>query len=269
MIALQHRSRVDWCLGKVQLVAAGAIVVFGASLKADVTKVESVPVIAETLRWMQGSAWAVVVAGPVVVVGVQWARRRFGSPWAWEAIQKILDEFRNEVFGEFADDPLDHHRVTLFRYRKFSPFISDPRDWCRWLVAVARSGHLTKLRIRRFRAPDDGEQCEGVVGRAWRCSGWVIVPKAVQPLPTLNADASDDAITAYASETGVDHEWVRRQLQKGRPLAMSYAALLVRLRGEPWGVLVLDSRCSDRIDVSRLDRFKAYGNLLTPLLERV
>lgn len=50
---------------------------------------------------------------------------------------------------------------------------------------------------------------------------------------------------------------------------MSYAALLVRLRGQPWGVLVLDSRRSDRIDVSKLDRFKAYGNLLTPLLERV
>jgi hypothetical protein len=265
LIAIQRRILVDWCLGKVQLVAAGAVVAFGASLKADVTKVESFPVIPEMLRWMQGSAWAVVVVGPFVVGSVQWARRRFGSPWAWEAIQKILDEFRNEVFGELEADPLDHHRVTLFRYRKFSPFISDPRDWCHWLVAVARSDHLTKQRIRRFRAPDDGEQCEGVVGRAWRCSSWVIVTAAV---PTLNANASDDEIELYASKTGVDHKWVRRQLQKRRPLAMSYAALLVRLHGKPWGVLVLDSRRSE-IDVSKLERFKAYGNLLTPLFERI
>src|SRR5690606_1328468 len=113
------------------------------------------------------------------------------------------------------------------------------------------------------------EQCEGVVGKAWRCSGWIIVPKSSQPLPPLSPASSDADIQAYAAETGVDPHWVRGQSHNGRPLAMSYAALLVRLRGQPWGVLVLDSRCANRIDVAKLDRFKAYSNLLTPLLERV
>lgn len=269
VIGLNRRRRVDWVLGKIQLATAFAIVAFGASLKADIGKFEPVPVVARSLEWMQKTAWIIVVAGPILVATLQWARLRFGSPWAWEAIQKLLDEFRNDVFGDFGDDPLDHHRVTLFKYSKFKPSFSTPKSWMHWLVAVARSDHLTKLRIRRFRAPDDGESCEGVVGRAWRCSSWVLVPKSAESLPVLDQQSPDADIERYASETGVEPTWVRSQLLRGRPLARSYAALLVRLKGQPWGVLVLDSRNEARIDVTKLDRFKAYGNLLTPLLERV
>lgn len=268
LLGLTRRRHVDWCLGKIQLVAAGAVVLFGAALKADLSQFANAPAIQSLLRWMQGSAWLVVIIGPISVAVIQWGRRRFGSPWAWEAIQKLIDEFRNEVFGDHTDDPLDHHRVTLFKYHKTAVGFCDPRDWWHWLIAVARSDHLTKLRIRRFRAPDDAEQCEGVVGRAWRCKGWVLVPKAGAALPVLTETSSGADIEAYAKETGVDAEWVRRQLKHGRPLAASYAALLVRLKGQPWGVLVLDSRSPGTIDLAKLDRFKAFGNLLTPLLER-
>jgi hypothetical protein len=269
LLGLTRRRQVDWCLGKVQLVAAGAVVAFGASLKADLSQFASAPAIQGLLRWMQGTAWIVVVLGPILVAVIQWGRLKFGSPWAWEAIQKLLDEFRNEVFGDRTDDPLDHHRVTLFKFYKTAVRLSAPRDWWHWLIAVARSDHLTKLRIRRFRAPDDAERCEGVAGRAWRCKGWVLVPKVGAKLPVLTPSSSESDIDAYAKETGVDAEWVRCQLKHGRPLAASYAALLVRLKGQPWGVLVLDSRTPGTIDVAKLDRFKAFGNLLTPLLERV
>lgn len=269
MLGLARRRQVDWCLGKAQLVAAGAVVLFGAALKADLAQFANAPAIPSLLKWMQGSAWLVVVLGPITVAAIQWGRRRFGSPWAWEAIQKLLDEFRNEVFSERTDDPLDHHRVTLFKYHKVAVGLCDPRDWWHWLIAVARSDHLTKLRIRRFRAPDDAERCEGVVGRAWRCKGWVLVPKPGEASLALTSTSPETSIETYAKETGVDVEWVRRQIKHGRPLAASYAALLVRLKGQPWGVLVLDSRSPGTIDVAKLERFKALGNLLTPLLERV
>jgi hypothetical protein len=269
LLGLAKRRHVDGFLGKIQMAIAGAIVVFGASLKADLAQFVGAPVVQSLLKWMQGTAWLVVVLGPISVAVVQWGRRKFGTPWAWEAIQKLIDEFRNEVFGDQSDDPLDHHRVTLFKYHKSAVGLRHPREWSNWLIAVARSDHLTKLRIRRFRAPDDGEQCEGVVGRAWRCRGWVIVPNPRTVLPILNQESPATDRDSYAKETGVSVEWVNQQLQRGRPLASSYAALVVLLKGQPWGVLVLDSRKPGSIDVEKLKRFSAYGKLLTPLLERV
>jgi hypothetical protein len=269
LLALTRRRRVDWCLGKIQLAIASAIVVFGASLKADPAQFPSWPVVQSLLTWMQRTAWLVVVLGPISVAVVQWGRRKFGTPWAWEAIQKLIDEFRNDVFGDQSDDPLDHHRVTLFKHHKSAVGFRHPRQWSNWLIAVARSDHLTKLRIRRFRAPDDGERCEGVVGRAYRCHGWVIIPKPGVTLPIIDQNSPETDRQSYANQTGVSVEWVNQQVQRGRPLAASYAALAVLLKGEPWGVLVLDSRKSGSIDVEKLRRFSAFGKLLTPLLERV
>lgn len=227
------------------------------------------PSVQSLFKWMQSTAWLVVVLGPITVFVVQRLRAKFGNPWGWEAIQKLIDEFRNEVFSDLSDDPLDHHRVTLFKYHKRVLGLSLPRDWSNWLIAVARSDHLTKLRIRKFRAPDDGEQCEGVVGRAWRCRGWVIIPKPGNSLPILTQSSAATERESYANETGVTVKWVEEQLQRGRALAPSYAALVVYLKGQPWGVLVLDSRRVGSIDVDKLKRFSAYGKLLTPLLERV
>ena len=96
----------------------------------------------------------------------------------------------------------------------------------------------------------------------------MIVPRSDIALPTLNAESAATDIETYAKETGVGAEWVRQQLDHGRPLAASYAALAVQLSGQPWGVLVLDSRRPNSIDRGKLDRFKTFGNLLTPLLER-
>jgi hypothetical protein len=267
MLGLERRKTVDWVLGKCQIGMATAVVVFGASLKAEPARFG--PILEAVFKWMQTWAWLVVVVGPILIALVQWARKKFGSPWAWEAIQKLLDEFRNEVFSEFTDDPLDHHRVTLFKYHKSAVRWCHPRDWSHWLIAVARSDHLTKLKIRRFRAPDDGEKCEGVVGRAWRCKGWVMVPKAGSTLPTLSRQSQETDIDTYANDCGVSAAWVKGQLERGRPLAGSYAALVVLLKGQPWGVLVLDSRRAGTIDAEKLKRFSAYGKLLTPLLERV
>lgn len=267
MLGLDRRRQVDWCLGKAQVATALAIVFFGAALKADPANFGPFE---PFLKWMQVWAWVVVSFGPIVVGAVQWVRRKFGSPWAWEAIQNLIDEFRNDVFKELPEeDPLDHHRVTLFKYHQFAVGWEWPTRWKNWLVAVARSDHLTKDKIRRFRAPDDGEACEGVAGRAWRSKPWILVPSTGTALPQLAKTSTEEEIRKYAEATGVTLEWVRRQLDRGRPLAQSYAAVVVRLKGKPWGVLVLDSRRSGAINPDKVQRFNAYAKLLTPLLERV
>ena len=244
--------------------------VFGAALRASPDK--SGP-FAGIVRFMHDWAWLVVLAGPLAVALLQWFRRRFGSPWAWEAIQKILDEFRDTAFDEMSHEPIDHHRVTLFKYCKTHwrsrlyksyPFIETG-----WLIAVARSGHLTKQRIRRFRAPDEGDKCEGVAGLAWRQRDWLLVPStSSDPLPTLTSESDESELAEYAERTGVDLQWVTGQVAKSRPIAYSYAAVAVRLKGQPWGVLVLDSRDPRPIDRNQLQKFKPYASLLTPLLER-
>lgn len=264
MLPLERRRLIDWWLGKTQIAAAIAVTFFAAMLKADPTHFGQ---LGPAVIWIQNWAWLVAVVGPMLVAVLQFARKRFGNPWAWEAIQKILDEFSNEVFKD-SKDPDDYHRVTLFKHRKWC-WAWKPKNLKNWLVAEARSGHLTKDKIRRFRAPDDGEACQGVVGFAWRHRDWVRVPEDDKSLPVLGSEASPADIDEYANRCKVEPVWVRGQLSKGRPLAKSYAALRVQLKGKPWGVLVLDSRNAGPIDKEKLDRFKAYGNLLTPLLERI
>lgn len=255
---MRARGIIDCWLGKLQIVLAFLIAAFGAVLKA---KLDDLPWqwLYVTVDFMQRWAWAVAVVGPVALAITQFVRRKFGNPWALDAVQKLLDEIRREMFGEHSQDPLDHHRVTLFKRVK----------WRGFLIAVARSDHLTKNKIRRFRVSDDGELCEGVVGRAWRCSEWVIVPSGGIELPTLKRHSASGDIEAFAAKTHVDPKWVRKQLYADRPLAMSYAAILVRLKGQPWGVLVLDSRNPKPIDREKLAKFGVYGSLLTPLLERI
>ncbi len=264
LLPIEQRRWIDWWLGKLQIATAFSVTLFGAVLKAEPSHFGEAlgPLVGGMQRW----AWLVAVAGPIIVVVLQWARGHFGNPWAWDAIQKILDEFSHEVFKD-SRDPDDYHRVTLFKHRKWC-WSWNPSLMRNWLVAAARSGHLTKERIRRFRAPDDGEACQGVVGFAWRHRDWVLVPDDRVPLPSLNDTSPQDDIEKYANLCKVDPAWVTGQLQKRRPLAKSYAALRVQLRGKPWGVLVLDSRNPEPIDKEKLDRFKAYANLLTPLLER-
>lgn len=254
---MRARGIIDWWLGKLQIVLAILIAAFGAVLKVDLARVPWQWLYA-TFNFMQQWAWAVAVIGPAALAITQFVRRKFGNPWAWDAVQKLLDEIRREVFGEYSQDPLDHHRVTLFKSIKRKV-----------LVAVARSDHLTKNKIRRFRVSDDGELCEGVAGRAWRCSEWVIVPSVGTELPALKKHSSPADVEAFAARTHVDPKWVRRQLSAERPLAMSYAAILIRLKGQPWGVLVLDSRNPKPIDREKLAKFGVYGSLLTPLLERI
>ena len=79
-MGLKRRRQVDWVFGKIQIVTAVAVVAIGASLKADVSRFNNVPLIASTLNWMQESAWAVVVAGPIIVALLQLLRHKFGSP---------------------------------------------------------------------------------------------------------------------------------------------------------------------------------------------
>jgi len=268
LVLLARRRQLDWCLGKAQIFTAGAIIIFGATLKASPDDYAKIPFVQAVLAWMQSNAWLVVMIGPLLVALLQFLRRGWGNPWAWEAIQKVLDECRKEMFDDRSGRPLDENRVTLFRHYRYWIGWRNPSNWGSWLVAVARSDHMSKQRIRRFRAPDDPEKCEGVAGLAWRGRGWIQIPLQGNDLPELLPALSKN-IETYAKETGVTRGWVEREIKHGRRLSKSYAALAILVGGKPWGVLVIDSQSRGAVDAAKLERFKPFASVLTPLLERV
>lgn len=273
LLKLENRRRLNRWLGIAHWTLGVAVLVVGASLRADEVMLAKAPYLAEPVRWMQGSAWAFLLVLPPLAVIIEGARRRFGSPWEWETIQQILDQYQQAVFADCQDDPLDHHRVTLFRHRKWRVHFAWPRRWAGWLVPVARSGRLTRERISSFRAPDDPAKCEGVAGKAFRQDSWMFVEADASCFlradKKLNNKALQKQLKTYAGLTGVSEDWVRRYVQSGRPLASSFAALTILHKGEAWGVLVIDSQSKNRIDTRHVEEFTTYGRLLTPLLGRI
>ncbi|MBS0188901.1 MAG: hypothetical protein JSS51_12610 [Planctomycetes bacterium] len=252
---------MDWIAGKVQIGLATVLLVYGAALKANSADYDNFPIIKSTLGWFQSTAWLALLVGPTAVGILQWIRKRFGDPWAFKSIQPIMNEFRNEVFSGLSG-PLDHHRVTLFKHCK--------GWWGRGkLKAVVRSDHLTKMNIRKFSAPDDGDLCEGVVGLAYRSREWVMVPEPGKTLPALSKFSTDLDIQQYARATHDDPAFIRKYLRNGKLPANCYAGLAVQVAGEPWGVILIDSRKPGSIDGQKLDKFKVYGKLMQPLLERM
>lgn len=268
MLEIERRKQFDWFLGKAQILATVATVCSGASLKANP---EEWSVAAGLLLWMQRNAWWIVVSSPIVLGVLQWIRRELGNPWAWETTQKLLEEFRSHVFEANGEDASDRHRVTLFRYYRWRPLWTDlsRRKCSRQLVAVARSGHLRRNNIERFRVPDIGEDCEGIAGQAFRRSGWIIVPPANAELPEITPTSSKEDIQRYSRETFVDTDYVNDRVRSKKGLSLSYAAITVRHKGKPWGVLVIDSRSHNAIPRDKLNSYRAYASVLTPLLERI
>lgn len=85
-----------------------------------------------------------------------------------------------------------------------------------------------------FRAPDDGELCEGVGGRAWSKKKSIYVPG----LPDLRSKTvTESDFTTYAEKSFCS---VAR-LKSGRPpQSRSLLGIPVEVRNKPWGVVVID-----------------------------
>jgi hypothetical protein len=87
---------------------------------------------------------------------------------------------------------------------------------------------------------------EGVAGRAWSTSSIVLVPnreKNESLLPALARPGRKPAdirplADVYARATFVSVDWTLKRL----PNARSFMGIPVMVKGQPWGVIVVDSR---------------------------
>lgn len=219
------------------------------------------PFAREALLWIQDFAWYTYPLLSVLALLMQWMRQEIGAPWIWETVERALDDFRDYVFSAKKGDPEHHHRATLFKYRRWR-WCLERWPWSGWLVAVARSGHTTQEQIVAFRPyKRDPDRAEGIAGRAYARRRTLLVTG----LPDLETDPSPQAYEEYAKSGGVTVEWLR----KNQPKARSLCGIPVEAGGQPWGVIVLDSR-SERGISRRYNRvFDLFAATLSKPLERI
>jgi hypothetical protein len=209
-----------------------------------------------------GPAVIVIAVGALTVVEIY---RRFNDPWKWKAIQSCLDGLSQVVFaGAPYQDGFEHeHRITIFRLQRGCLQLLKPCTE-RWFVPIARSGSLKKKTRSIFRYSDDPKCIEGIVGRAWCQRGrWY----HASHIPELSSSMTPQAEADYVNKTNYSVDKARAKRYDAR----SYAAITMELRGNLWGVLVLDSTCDTTPNMQAAKTFAMYFRLfissVTPLLE--
>lgn len=198
----------------------------GAFSKADPTKFN--PLLAPYITSLQ-KGWvlpAVLITAPIVF----WARNKTDRS-KLTAIHDLLDQVCHHTFKNQKFDHEQNRRVTLFKYHKFTfrrwPFFGG------WLMPIERSGESTRRTGAIFHAPDDGEKCEGVAGRAWSKRSNVYVPS----LPNLRKNPTDAQFREYAEKSFVAVDKLRCK----PPQACSLLGIPIEVGQKRWGVIVVDS----------------------------
>jgi hypothetical protein len=261
MMRFRALSRAYSALGWVQALLTFLSALIAASLKADPVAIAArigwFP--SEVVSTAQSSAWWLVPALLFLIPILQLIRRGLGNPKRWAVVQYVLDELRDKIFAT-VEDQRHHHRVTLFKrvtwclcFRRW-PFSG-------WLIPVARSGHTTQRSSALFLAPDDAERAEGVAGQTWSRNR----PFYVDNLPDLTNTTSETDLVAYSKGTWMSIDSVR----DGHYRARSYFGLPVEVNGEPWGVVVVDSRHPTLRKRSVKRQFTAVAGFLGKVLQGV
>ena len=218
---MRHRStwNTGYKIARIVQVAVLAIsAIAGGLLKLDADEVKK-RVSAEAAIYVvavQGSIWWIIPIATGLIAGCEGVRKLIGPPWAWESVQRILDNFHREAFNEAPAPNLQQLPVcqlTLYRrvkilwrgfswWRKRHAHDCHPDD-CRrnrysgWLVPVARAWKYKDQSTRTvFLCPDDAKNSEGVPGLVW----WRRKVWPVKDLPVLDPALTDDQLAAELTE---------------------------------------------------------------------
>lgn len=190
------------------------------------------------------------------------------------SIEKKLDVFRDWVCVDSEDDYNDNHRVTVFQYKKsYWGILFNRRNWTYerfpwslertprsgWLVPVVRSGHSSKRAKTVFWAPDDGPNCEGFAGKAWGKDCMV----TRDSLPCIKSTSSDQQKNKYCRDTETPNHLIKKYIESDKSPARSFAAFPIKVMGENWGVVVIDSQSANGIDFNQIQKAMTT---LTPVL---
>lgn len=206
-----------------------ASVFAGALSKADPAKFHEI--FTPALRTIQ-QGWVIptiLIVAPTII----WLRHKTDRS-KLDAVHGLLDQIRENTFKNEKFDHEQHARITLFKHVWFCwrrwPFFGG------WLIPLERSGFATRKTDAIFRAPDDGEKCEGVAGRAWSRRAKVYVD-TLPKLRKKNPPPSDAEFDTYAQKSFCSVKKLRRK----PPQARSLCGIPIEVGNKRWGVLVVDS----------------------------
>jgi hypothetical protein len=217
------RSNLYPWLKLVPTLLASLSAITTASLKADpkTTTAQFGSAIGKALYILQANSWLILFFSACAIILLNMVLRLIGEPWRWNAIQVVLDGFRDNVYRqEFRSDPYHYHRVTLFKHVPVSVGLRI-WPWSGWLVPMARSGHTNQNVLSVFKAPDDGDNAEGVAGLAWISKECVYI----SALPEISTASSEDLVKEYAEYTNVSVAFVQRRIDKKRSNPRSLIAI--------------------------------------------
>lgn len=223
---------------------------------------------ANTAMWARGYAPVVLVFVGVYIAVVNKVTAYINPPETWAAIHGFLNNAR-DYFFKGMEDPLHHHRVTLFKWRTWTWREWSIRDsrwpWSGWLIPVARSGHTTQRSNTCFRASaSDPESAEGFAGQVWAKNRTIVL----NHLPDLKDDSGNEAVRLYAEVSSVSEDWLRQRLKEGKPCARSFCGMPVEVNNKLWGVIVLDSQNEEQPESSDLQEvYGLLGRLLGNMLQ--
>lgn len=208
------------------------------------------------LEAYQDNAWLILFLLAVFAPVFGFLARKVKPVWPSPSMRALLYQAYKFAFKKEPQGEEPHlHRVTLFEKKR------------KKLVIRERSCHLTQASHTTFRVSDDPEKCEGV-------AGWTYVRNQIlfiDELPELGENASSEDFNKYAEKTYVSPEWLRRKLPL--PKARSYLGIPVEVRGNLWGVLVLDSAGVQTIrygpSLGERQAYNFIGIAVGKLLERI
>lgn len=190
-------------------------------------------------------------------------RTHFGTDSTWSLVTGVIEEYKRSLFdGQvgYENDPDYFTRVTLYKYVSWRWALCY-YPWTGWMVPVARGGHTThSYRISRWQAPRDRpDKANGIVGRtyvSWR------IEKAFD-LPDLNNNVTHEDQELYCQQGCVDKQWVENRIKTdGACPTRSIVGIPIEVKGERWGVLVIDSRNPQEIQTDEVLKSREFITLI-------
>lgn len=219
-----------------------------------------------SIVWVAVSLWALIELASLI-------NKSRENPKQNELIKFILNQYRDKAFNIEPGDPEDHHRVTLFKYKrkhfqlKSSYWVTNKSFWS-WLgrfwpkphlVFFLRSGKLSQTTNVVFPVYDESDKTNGWAAHVWSTGCAAIVDH----LP----DPSNGGAQEYATKTKSTIEVVERYCSVNRAMPRAIAAIPIEVHGAAWGVLVLDSRRPNGVSKNSIDNFKITVAAIQKILE--
>jgi hypothetical protein len=213
------------------------------------------------LASLQNLSWWAIPTFYFANLVFQAGAKTISPPWVWDAVRAILDQLRVHAFGNIHGALQQHNRVTLFKHVRWR-WAWCKWPWSGWLVPVERSGYTTRKTNTAFLAPDDGDQAQGVAGRAW-ASGETV---SKSNLPDVTDTSPEEELKRYAEETFITVEHLKNRLAPKKRVAISLTAFPVEVKNRVWGVIVFDSRSKQPFPDEAIEHFRLVGVCLGKIL---